>query len=351
MTKQKQPLIGRRAVTMGLAASGLIGPLLKSSPGMAADEFGPQSLIDAANAEGKVVLYTAPLLEDEQIWMKSFNKRFPKIQVELVRAPGGRLFTRIESEAAANKLEADLVDMTDRGLLKRIEKLFIDYEPPNHAKYSKKSQVSPKHWPRSTQGYGLAYNPALVTDPPKSWKDLNNPKWGGKKMGTVIAGSGGTTWTEKMFQRQKFGLDYWKELAKLDPVLYPSNAPTTSSIIRGEVQVATLLVNASFPQAKAGAPIATVFPTEGIPLTPSAAGIFTTAKHPNAAKVLMNWCLSKEGQDAAVEQNGYFSTLEGAARPKGCPADLELWLPDNDEFEKLRDAWIAEWNTIYNYRG
>src|SRR5215472_18062162 len=76
----------------------------------AADDFGPPELIAAAKAEGKLVLYTANFAEVEQEVIKEFNKRFPEIKVEMVRAPGGQLITRVKTEAAAGKLIADIVD-------------------------------------------------------------------------------------------------------------------------------------------------------------------------------------------------------------------------------------------------
>ena len=51
-----------------------------------------------------LVFYTANFTEVEQEVIKAFNKRFPFVKVEMVRAPGGQLITRIKTEAAAGKL-------------------------------------------------------------------------------------------------------------------------------------------------------------------------------------------------------------------------------------------------------
>jgi iron(III) transport system substrate-binding protein len=308
----------------------------------------PKELVDAANKEGKVVLYTALLLDNEQIVAKEFNKRFPGVKVDIVRAPGGRLFTRIETEAAGNQLAADVVDMTDRGLLKRIENLFGDYAPPNAAEIDNPWAVSKIFWPRSVQVYGLAYNPALVSNPPASWQDLAKPEYKGK-LGLVIAGSGGTTWTKVLFQRQVLGLDYWKALAAQGPRLYESNGPLASAIVRGEVQVAALLVNAALPLQRDGAPIKIVYPPEGMPTTPGVVGIVKSAAHPNAARLFLNWFLSVEGQNAMVDNLGFLSLVKGAKRPAGMPSDANVWISRNEEYEKLRDQWIGEWNTMYGY--
>ena len=70
--------------------------------------FGSTELIEAAKKEGKIVYYTADFTEVEQEIIKAFNKRFPFVRVEMVRAPGGQLITRIKTEAAAGKLAADV---------------------------------------------------------------------------------------------------------------------------------------------------------------------------------------------------------------------------------------------------
>jgi iron(III) transport system substrate-binding protein len=79
-------------------------------PARAQEEFGSKELIAAAEKEGSLTYYTANFTEVEQEVVKEFNKRFPKIKVSIVRAPGGQLIQRIKTEAAAGKLAADVVD-------------------------------------------------------------------------------------------------------------------------------------------------------------------------------------------------------------------------------------------------
>src|SRR3954470_3249531 len=123
---------------------GLVAALL-ASPALAQD-FGSPELIAAANKEGKLVYYTANFAEVEQQVINAFNKRFPNIKVEMVRAPGGQLITRIKTEAAAGKLAADVVDHSDRALMAELVDLFQDYAPPNAAHYIPEAQISPKLW-------------------------------------------------------------------------------------------------------------------------------------------------------------------------------------------------------------
>ena len=78
-------------------------------------DFAPSvDLLAAAKKEGKIVLYTANFLDTEQAVAKRFFERFPGMQIEIVRAPTGQLITRIKTEAAGNKLIADVIDISDR---------------------------------------------------------------------------------------------------------------------------------------------------------------------------------------------------------------------------------------------
>jgi iron(III) transport system substrate-binding protein len=334
----------RIMAALGLAAG------LAATPALA--QFGPPELIEAAKKEGKLVLYTANVAEVEQEIIKAFNKRFPEIKVEMVRAPGGQLITRVKTEAAAGKLIADVIDHSDRGLMLELADLFQDYAPPNAGDYLESARVSPKLWPRVMLGWSIAYNSELAKNPPKSWMDLTKPEYKGKQIGQVIAPSGGTTWTRAMFERQVLGEDYWAKQAATEPALYPSNAPLSDALARGEVIVAPILYNVIFPKMRDGAPIGYVFPPEGVPMTPFADGIPKTAQNPNAAKLFLNWCLSEEGQKFLVADLGHFSAMKKPpAYPKGFdPAKVKVWLPDFEPFEKLRAPWLEEWNKVYNYR-
>jgi iron(III) transport system substrate-binding protein len=334
-----------------LAAMAGLALAFGSAPARAADDFGPPELIAAAKAEGKLVLYTANFAEVEQEVIREFNKRFPEIKVEMVRAPGGQLITRVKTEAAAGKLIADIVDHSDRALMQPLEDLFQDYAPPNAADYDPAALISPKYWPRITPIWSIAYNTELVKTPPKSWWDLTKPE-NDKKTSQVFAQSGGTTWTRVMFERQVLGEDYWAKQAATHPVLYPSGAGMSDAMVRGEVAMGPLIYNAVFPKQKDGAPIAAVFPAEGVPANPYASGIPKTATHVNAARLYLNWSLSKEGQTFMIKEQGNLTSLKvPPAFPEGFdPKVVKVWYPNFDQYVKLHGPWVADWDKTFGYR-
>jgi iron(III) transport system substrate-binding protein len=338
----------RRTLMAGLAGAAASWTL----PARADDSFGSRELIEAAEKEGSITYYTANFAEVEQEVIKAFNKRFPKIKVAMVRAPGGQLITRIKTEEAAGKLASDVINHSDRGLMLELVDLFQDYAPPNAADYRPDAMVSPKLWPGATLGWCIAYNTQLVKNAPKTWMDLTKPEYKGKQIGQVVGPSGGTTWTRVMFERQVLGEDYWKKQAELGIVLYPSGAPTSDALVRGEISIAPLLYNIIYTKIVEGAPAEAIFAPEGVPIVPYADGIPKTSKSPNAAKLFMNWRLSKEGQKFQIEKLGNITSMkEPPALPKGWdPKVIKVWVPKFAEFEKLRDAWLEEWNKTYGYR-
>jgi iron(III) transport system substrate-binding protein len=318
----------------------------------AAQDFGPPELLAAAKKEGRFVYYTANFAEVEQEVIKAFNKRFPEIKVEMVRAPGGQLITRVKTEAAAGKLAADIVDHSDRALMSELVDLFQDYAPPNGGDYLAESRISPKLWPRVTLVWSIAYNSALVKKPPKTWMDLTKPEYNDKQIGQVFAASGGTTWTRVMFERQVLGEDYWAKQAATKPVLYPSGAPMADALVRGEISIGPLLYNAIYPKQKDGAPVEIFFAPEGAPANPYATGVPKTAANPNAAKLFLNWCLSQEGQTFMIKELGNLTSLKVAPiYPPGFdPKVVKVWLPNFEQYVRLHASWIDEWNKTYGYR-
>jgi iron(III) transport system substrate-binding protein len=315
--------------------------------------FGTADLVAAAKAEGSIFFYSVNFSQTEQAWITAFNQRFPFIRVNLTRAPGGQLITRIRTEAAAGKLAADVIDYSDRGHLLSLLDLYQDYRPPNADAYDPAAVTDPrKLWPRTTTGWCIAYNTELVTgNPPRSWHDLLDPRWKGKQIAENIAGGGGPQWTRVLFQRQVLGPDYWRQLAANQPLLYPSGAPATDAIIRGEAKLGAQQTNIVIPRMKDGAPIACEVPPEGVPLTSYGAGIPRTAAHPNAARLFLNWSLSREGQESFVHESGGFSALRDGPVPEGFDYKaVKPWYAKMEDYISLQSTWVAEWNAINNYR-
>jgi iron(III) transport system substrate-binding protein len=314
-------------------------------------DFVPSAdLLAAAKKEGKIVLYTANFLDTEQAVVKRFSERFPGIAIEIVRAPTGQLITRVKTEAAASRMIADVIDFTDRVQARGMIELFAPYAPPNAADYPEIARTGDRLWPRSGNAWTITYNSELVKDPPRSWADLAKPEFGKQRLGQTIVAAGGGPFARAMFERKVLGEDYWAKQAALKPVLFPSQAPMVDAMIRGEIAIAPLVTVLAIPLAAQGAPLKWFFAPEGVPVTVFCAGITRGAAHRNAAKLFLDWALSREGQTLMVEL-GSFASMTNAPMPPGVDAKaIKTWYPDDEEVERIFKPWTDDWNKAYNYR-
>jgi iron(III) transport system substrate-binding protein len=161
----------------------------------------------------------------------------------------------------------------------------------------------------------LFYNPTLVNVKElKSYKDLLDPKWRGKMIvdDPRRAGPGAATFTF-FYLHPELGPDFIRALGKQQLTIFRDYAQEVDAIGQGRYP---LLIGAAdfvaISRAKQGVPIAIVDARqlkEGTDLSPTNGNLalFNRAPNPNAAKVYINWLLSKEGQTIFARANGYVS--------------------------------------------
>jgi ABC-type Fe3+ transport system substrate-binding protein len=106
------------------------------------------------------------------------------------------------------------------------------------------------------------------------------------------------------------------------------------------------------PKIRDGAPLAYIFPAEGVPCFTFAAGITATSKRPAAAQLYLDWCLSEEGQGMLIRDLGHLTSLKKSPAPTPGldPAIQKLWFPDRSESDRVRDQWLAEWSKAFGLR-
>lgn len=344
---QKGTWLAVIAVLIGFA----VGPALGAS---LTEEFGGEELIRAAKQEGKVVVYTANILALAKTMETNFSKRFPEVKVELVRLGGGALHRKILTEHSAGKLVADVIEMSDRGLIRQeIEAGVIGkHTIPTDDRYPANTKIPGMVYPGCTYIYLVAYNPMIVKDPPKSWMDLVDPRFKGQ-LGLVPAELGGTPWMTALFQYQVLANNsdsYWKKLAAQKPRFFTSAAGIGKTLISGETPVAVALDVVSAADIKKGAPVKFVYPPEGVVMIIFNNAVTTVAKNPNAAKLWMNWTHSREGQEVWTKQIGGLSPRSDIDPPETAPKNVKVWQATEDDFVKLRSAYTKRWNEIFDYK-
>lgn len=146
----------------------------------------------------------------------------------------------------------------------------------------------------------LAVNNSMVKpDEIKSLDDLLDPKWKGKLILNDPTTDGKGNQSFVMIGWKIRSWDYWKAIAKQEPVILRDARLATDWLAKGKYPV---LISPSSSAAQefldAGAPIALVrFAGEGyVSHSGGSIVLLKKAPHPNAGKVFLNWLLTKEGQ-------------------------------------------------------
>ncbi len=159
----------------------------------------------------------------------------------------------------------------------------------------------------------LAYNKDLVNPKElRSYRDLLNPKWKEKIASDdpKTAGSGQATFLF-FYMNSELGEPFIRDLSKQDLRFIRDHRQRAEWVAHGKIP---LMISPSetvtVPLIRRGLPIGMMQPLkEGTYMTASTGSVIlmNRAAHPNAAKVYLNWLLSKEGQTAWVETTGTLS--------------------------------------------
>ena len=79
--------------------------------------------------------------------------------------------------------------------------------------------------------------------------------------------------------------------------------------------------------------------------------VTSSAKHPNAAKVYVNYLTSKRGS-ALVAQAGSYGAHPDSPSPEAAgtkyPPQDKVWNIAAEQWDKIHETWVDEWKTIFN---
>ena len=254
-------------------------------------------LIEGARREGEVVYYASMNLSEANALISEFEKRFPFVKVKLHRAGSEKLLTRVLTEARAAKSFADVIQTVEfsmhifarRGVLAR-------YIPQANSLYPTEFKEEGVWTTAYYNAYVTGYNTKLVAPPalPKSYEDLLEPKWKNK----LMIESTKADWFAGMLQilGKERGLSYMRALAKQQPSAREGHELLAQLIAAGEGVLDINIPAASVERVKErGAPIDWMA-LGPVPAIMVGIGISNQAAHPNAAKLFLEFVLSRDGQ-------------------------------------------------------
>lgn len=299
-------------------------------------------LVEAAKKEGKVTYYTAMDLSVAEPMARAFEAKFPGIKVAVERTGAERLFNRIGQEVGSNIKRVDVVNSSDaahfivwkrQGWLEPFLTLDMAENLPASQRDADAAFVNQR-----THLSAIAYNSSLVKpeDAPKGFNDLLDPKYVGKLV-KGHPGYSGTIMTATQQLAKALGWEYFEKLSKQKVLQVQSATEPPKRIEAGERAIAVDGSDYLFWMARErGAPIEVVHAVEGTPQISNPMAIFKAAPNPNAARLLVAWIMSAEGQQFIVSLSGQYPAHRLVKAKAGRPelASIKTLPEDPADVEK-----------------
>ena len=284
----------------------------------------------AAHSEGAVTWYVAQVdSEAAEDLGRRFTAAHPGITVAVIRTTGQVAYQRLLMELKNGAPQCDVLSTTDISQMPALKQrgALLNFAPPNAQAQSKEFQdLGDPGWyyVTSATNHFLVYNSNKVTPAgaPRKWTDLLDPKWKNQIALPHPAFSGcAGVWALGL--RKQYGWSFFEKLAANNPRIGRSFGDPVTLITAGECLVAPAPALNVFPAIERGNPLTVVYPADGCSLCVAPSAIPATAPHPNAARLFMNWLLSAEYTQLAVDR-GSEATRDDLTLKAGRPPISKL---------------------------
>jgi ABC-type Fe3+ transport system substrate-binding protein len=274
-----------------------------------------EKTLDAAKKDGQVVVYIKAGYDGV---FPAFQKRYPDIKVVSVAGQAADITNRLIAERRAEKYIADVFSFGVRSAMSLLQvkaldpvrPLFILPEVVDESKWYEGhvySDVEKTYIFRylSVAEQQLALNNRLIKDPTKEFKsywDLLNPKWKGKIVARDVRTPGpGNGNILFWYHNPQLGPAFLKKVfGEMDITLTRYSRQATDWLAQSKFAICFFCSEDVEIGKRQGLPLNTIDVDwkEGAGLVSQSGNLvfMKNAPHPNAAKVFVNWLLSREGQ-------------------------------------------------------
>ncbi len=283
-------------------------------------------LIEGAKKEGKVVYWAAGLTPDLAKAIESGLKKkyglpgsfevlfVPSVTAETVsKATQEIKYGRVTVDIICGGMPEFFYDLKRAGELMRYDSPEYKFFPP-----VKGISSEPGYWVATNAlSPVMMWNPKFVKKNITTYNDLLDPEFKGmicsadpKKSESYLG--------DYMGLRKVLSKEFMTKLAKQGPIIWLTRGPDVlNKVVTGERPVTFMGNNRNaYVASLEGANIKVCFPKEGITVRANNWPILAKAPHPNAAKLLIDYVHSEEGQRLMAEMSGYFIGRKGVPIPQ-----------------------------------
>jgi len=303
-------------------------PAAANTTAPAAETTAPeQSLIDAAKAEGELVVYGSC----EEDYLAAACAHFEElygIKVQYQRLSTGEVQAKIEEENGNPSADVWFGGTTDPYNVVAAEGLLEAYEAENASHLLGSQYRDPDgYWYGIYKGIlGFMVNKdelaRMNLEAPADWQDLLKPEY----KGLIWLSNYNTAGTAKLVINtmiQKYGHDegiqYLVDLDKNIQVYTKSGSGPSKNVGTGECVIGIGFLHDGITQIVDNGyeNVQLIIPSSGTSFEIGATAIFKGAKHPNAAKLWVEYALSPECVELAAKNGSYqFLVIDNAQQPE-----------------------------------
>jgi len=274
--------------------------------------------IKGAEKEGQLVLYANEGIEGS---VEDFQKRFPRVKVVLVSGRSGQLVTRLMAERRAGKFIADVAKLGTGSASSLYRAQPFPLQPVEGQLFLSEVTDKSKWWQGRNQyadpegKYILSpcvsvhidlasYNTELVNPAELgSYWDLLNPKWKGRIGSMDPRAAGGREGGRLLYYHPELGSRFLRRLlAETDLILSKDPRQGVDWLANGKLAFLLLTSPREVLRAKEQKlPVDVLDPRrlKEAPVVETAASSFMLMDkpaNPNAARLFLNWLMSRDGQ-------------------------------------------------------
>ena len=268
----------------------------------------------ATGTKGEIMVYTSiyPDIIDNMC-KPNVAKAFPEMKVNWFQGGTEKVVTKITGEIKAKKIGADVLMVADPSYYLKLEdqKLLLPYKSKEEKNLINDKAADGAWYAVRVCNMIIAYNADKLKaeDAPKNWTDLADPKWKGK-IAMPNPMLSGTAYVAVGALADKYGWEYFDKLKANGLRVEEGNSAIQNKLLTGEYAAAMILEENILKLANTKKePLKVIYPKDGVVQVPSPIAIFNTTKNPEGAKALVDWWLSKEGQQAVVK--GWMHSVRG----------------------------------------
>ena len=286
-----------------------------------------QSLIDAAKAEGELVVYGSCEEEYLAAACEHFEELYG-IKVQYQRLSTGEVQAKIEEENGNPSADVWFGGTTDPYNVVAAEGLLEAYEAENASHLLGSQYRDPDgYWYGIYKGIlGFMVNKdelaRMNLEAPADWQDLLKPEY----KDLIWLSNYNTAGTAKLVINtmiQKYGHDegiqYLVDLDKNIQVYTKSGSGPSKNVGTGECVIGIGFLHDGITQIVDNGydNVQLIIPSSGTSFEIGATAIFKGAKHPNAAKLWVEYALSPECVELAASHGSYqFLVIDNAKQPE-----------------------------------